>query len=175
MSAPVRPRSPRRAETRRILGQALGIVLIPALLGLAVNAGLIVRFARGEFSHGFVAAAETESVVFISGDQARDLWENRTAQFIDARAPGLFAAGHIPYAVNIPLGETDKEGLIGRSSLDRAKPAVVYCDGASCLDSLHLAQWLSAHRAFTDIRVYSGGWQEWVDLGLPIEASRGQK
>lgn len=164
-----------RGSTRRVILEAALIIVGAALLGLLVNSGHIVRFTRGEFSRGFVAAAETESIVYISGDQARDLWQSRQAQFIDARSPGLFAAGHIPYAVNITLGEADKEGLVKRLNLDRAKPAVVYCGGGSCLDSLHLAQWLSAHHAFDDVRVFQDGWQEWVDSGLPVEASRDTK
>jgi 3-mercaptopyruvate sulfurtransferase SseA len=159
----------------RILKQAAGIVLVSAMAGLLVNSHLLLRFRQGEFEHGFVVVAETESIVYISGDQARDLWQSRQAQFIDARSPGLFAAGHIPYAVNIPLGEVDKEGLVKRLNLDRAKPAVVYCGGGSCLDSLHLAHWLLAHHAFDDVRVFQDGWQEWVDSGLPVEASRDTK
>jgi len=159
----------------RIIRQSALIVLISALAGLLVNSRLLVRFHRGEFERGFVPAAETESIVYVSGDQARDLWQNQQAQFIDARSPGLYAAGHIPYAANIPLGEADKEGLVKRLNLDRVKPAIIYCGGGSCLDSLHLAQWLSAHHAINDIRVFQGGWQEWVDSGLPVEASCDKK
>lgn len=158
-----------------ILRQAVLIVLCAGAIGLIVSSGLIFRFFRGEFAHGFISAAETESLVYVSGDQARDLWQNRAAQFIDVRAPGAYAAGHIPYAVNIPLSEGKKEELIKRLDLDRAKPAIVYCGGGSCLDSLHLAQWLIAHKALDDVRVFQGGWQEWVDSGLPVEASHDQE
>ena len=160
---------------KTVLKQALGIILVPALLGLIVNGGLVTRFVMGEFARGFVAAAESGAVVFIGFEQARDLWQGREAQFIDARASGLFAAGHIPGAASIPVGEPDREGLVGRLRLERARPLVIYCGGGSCLDSLHLAQWLKARQAFDDIRVFQGGWQEWVDGGLPIEAPHDQE
>jgi len=164
-----------KKERKIVLNQAWGIIIVPALLGLALNGGLVVRFLKGEFAPGFVAAAETGSIPSITIDQARELWLGRQAQFLDARSAGIFAAGHIPDAVNIPVNEPDWEGLVGRLSLDRARPTVTYCSGSSCLDGLHLALWLKAHQGFDDIRVFPGGWQEWVDGGWPIEASHDQK
>ena len=43
-------------------------------------------------------------------------------QLVDIRSAEVFAAGHVPGAVNVPLGE-----LFARiAELDRAAPAVVY-------------------------------------------------
>lgn len=159
----------------RILKQALLIVLLPAALGLLANYRLVLRCHQGEFERGFVPAAETESLVFISAYQALDLWQNRRATFIDARSPGLFAEGHIPFAVNLPESDPDKEALFDRAAIDRRLPVVVYCSGGSCIDSIHLADWLRARKALDDVRVFQGGWREWVELGFPIEASHGAK
>jgi rhodanese-related sulfurtransferase len=159
----------------RILKQALLIVLAAAAVGLLVNLRFLAQYQRGEFAHGFVAAAETESLVFLGASQAFDLWQNRAATFIDARSPGLFAEGHVPFAINIPEGAPDKDRLAAAARLDPRLPAVVYCSGGTCVDSIHVARWLLSRKVVGDVRVFQGGWQEWVDLGFPIEASHDAK
>jgi rhodanese-related sulfurtransferase len=47
---------------------------------------------------------------------------------------------------------------------------VVYCEGGDCQTSVALAKVIH-ERGFTDIRVLSGGWGDWVAAGLPVEGS----
>jgi rhodanese-related sulfurtransferase len=52
----------------------------------------------------------------------------------------------------------------------REGTVVVYCEGGDCQSSLDLAKRL--HEAgFRDIRVSTGGWDEWRAAGLPEEKS----
>jgi 3-mercaptopyruvate sulfurtransferase SseA len=157
----------------RILKQAVLIVLIPAVAGLLVNHRLVLRFVRGEFGHGFVDLAKTPEVVPIDFQRTLELWQAGTAVFIDARAAGLFARGHIPGAVNLPPGEPLSRRVLSGLDLHPERPIVVYCEGGSCLDSLHLARELAALHRFPDLRVYFGGWEEWVERGLPVEEDGG--
>jgi len=50
------------------------------------------------------------------------------ARIVDVRTPGEFANGHVPGAVNIPLGELQsKIKKVGK----KRKPVVVYCRSGS--------------------------------------------
>ena len=49
------------------------------------------------------------------------------------------------------------------------RPIVVYCEGGDCQTSTAAAR-LIHDRGFRDIRVYQGGWADWMSAGLPVEA-----
>jgi rhodanese-related sulfurtransferase len=157
------------------LKQAVIIVVLSAIVGLTVNTPLIVRWARGEFRDGFVSLKEQGAYVVIGQEQAMDLFQAGDAVFIDSRSPAQYAHGHIPGARNIPAGDARKEDLLASLNAGKTTPVVVYCSGGACLDSLHLAQWLSDHQAFDRIFVFQGGWESWMSLGLPVETSDDQE
>jgi len=160
---------------KTILKQAVIIVVLSAIVGLAVNTPLIVRWARGEFRDGFVSLKEQGTYVIIGQEQAMDLFQQGEALFIDSRSPAQYAHGHIPGARNVPMGDVRKEDLLANLNSSKTTPVVVYCSGEACLDSFHLAQWLSDRRAFDKIFVFQGGWDSWISLGLPVETSDDQK
>jgi len=59
----------------------------------------------------------------VAPERARELVA-QGARLVDVRSPGEFAGGHLPGAVNIPVGEIgSRHGEIG----ERSKPVVVYC------------------------------------------------
>jgi rhodanese-related sulfurtransferase len=45
---------------------------------------------------------------------------------------------------------------------------VLYCSDSSCLASGNVARELEA-LGYTNVRVYEGGKQDWVEAGLPVE------
>ena len=59
----------------------------------------------------------------ISSARARELVK-AGAQLIDVRSPAEFASGHIPGAVNVPVGEL---GAKVKSLGAKDKPVIVYC------------------------------------------------
>ena len=72
-------------------------------------------------------------------------------QLVDVRNPGEFAAGTIPGAVNIPVGQ-----LAGRvAELDAARPTVVYCAGGY---RSSVAASLLRQRGFADVSDLVGGY-----------------
>jgi len=52
--------------------------------------------------------------------------------------------------------------------LPKERTFVVYCEGGSCQSSLLVARRLH-DEGFKDIRVMTGGWEEWKKAGLPEE------
>ncbi len=148
-----------------------GILIILALslfIGTVSNSGLIRKFLRGEYRQAFFSREDYPGLVFITLPEMEELWHNQAALIVDSRSVPEFRSGHIPGSISVPLEEV-KGG--NSSLLDRLKPGqplIIYCEGRDCLTSLNLARLLH-ERGFRDLRVFSGGWEEWVAAGLPVE------
>ncbi len=99
--------------------------------------------------------------------QALELFEQGTALFVDARMPDEFAAGHVPGALNLPYDELESH-LDVLNYLPEDGLVVTYCDGSECALSLELADELTA-MGFGQVRVFFGGWEQWVEAGQPTE------
>ncbi len=82
---------------------------------------------------------------------------------LDVRPTDEFAKGHLPGAVNIPLGELDQR----LSDFDPQQEVVAYCRGPWCILSFEAVAALRA-RGFKARRL-EDGWPEWRATGLPVE------
>jgi thiosulfate/3-mercaptopyruvate sulfurtransferase len=117
----------------------------------------------------------------------RSLLESPDAQLIDGRANPEFRGhegnarrlGHIPGAINVPVGTLHEPGTqrllhadairvaLGRATVARGKRLVCY-DGSG-VGAAKLAFVLTL-MGYDDVAVYDGGWAEWGDrLDLPVE------
>lgn len=88
---------------------------------------------------------------------------------IEALGADYFADAHLPGAINIPVAQVDQ--LAPRYLLDPDADLVVYCSGAC--DSSRLAARRLEALGYRNVRVYDGGKEEWVELGLPVERGAG--
>lgn len=82
---------------------------------------------------------------------------------LDVRAAHEYAAGHLPGARSIPIGELRKN----LSSLPRSRQIVAYCRGPYCVYSADAVKLLSA-RGFKAVR-FDEGVSEWMERGFPVE------
>ena len=93
-------------------------------------------------------------------DQAASAYAEK-ATVLDVREPGEYREGHLPGAVNIPMGQ-----LTARlGNLDREQPVYVVC--ASGNRSSAMTEVLTA-AGFDAINV-AGGTEAWIRSGRPIE------
>jgi rhodanese-related sulfurtransferase len=161
-------------EARRTLRQALALAVLSAVVAAAVHFPLIKRFARGEFRETFFVQADYPGVRLITLAEAEDLWRAGEATFLDARDGDLYREGHVPQARSAPAAEAKTLLSVFAQRLAKEATLVVYCEGGDCQSSLTLAKELH-DKGFTDIRVLSGGWEEWKKAGLPEETGDDQK
>jgi rhodanese-related sulfurtransferase len=83
---------------------------------------------------------------------------------LDVRPEDEFAQGHLPHALNIPLGELDHR----LSELPADREVVAYCRGPYCVLSFEAVAALRA-RGYR-VRRLEDGYPEWKAAGLPVEA-----
>jgi rhodanese-related sulfurtransferase len=162
------------SETRKIVRQALVMGAFSVLLAVSVHFPLVKRFVRGEFRETFLSRAEYPGVRLITIQEAEDLWAAGETVFFDARPERSFRESHVPRARNLPENESKLKIPPGLPELPRERTLVVYCEGGDCQSSLALAKRLH-DEGFKDIRVMTGGWEEWKKAGLPEEAGDAEK
>jgi rhodanese-related sulfurtransferase len=86
---------------------------------------------------------------------------------VEALGAAFYGDAHLPGAINIPPAQVDR--LAEQLIPDRDSPVVVYCSG-SCSSAEAVAGRLEAV-GYTDVAVYVGGKEDWVEHGLPVERS----
>ncbi|MCP4567656.1 MAG: rhodanese-like domain-containing protein [FCB group bacterium] len=156
--------------------QLVIILMVSTLIALAVNAGrdqgiaLIGNWpSRTATGEGPITppSAEEGDPPFITLDDAVAKFQSPDIIFIDARDPEDYQYGRIQRAINIPFDYLDDYWEEVLDSLDRGKTYVIYCSGTECESSLYLGRYMAEDLGFTDLLVFFGGWQEWVDNDLP--------
>lgn len=127
------------------------------------------RLARIGFDRVIGYLADPEKVMFTHPDQVQAAsrltakafgeraQEVGDLQIVDVRNPGEAAAGMIPGAVNIPVGQLpDRVG-----ELDADAPTVVYCAGGY---RSSVAASLLRQRGFADVSDILGGYNAWEEV-----------
>jgi len=84
---------------------------------------------------------------------------------IEALGAAYFADAHLPGAVNIPPGQVDRLAAVLIPDLDAR--IVVYCSGR-CDSSRIVARELE-ERGYSDVRIFEGGKEDWVEHDLPVD------
>ncbi len=147
------------------------IILLSVVAGLAVN--LIrtdsIPFVQNWSTEGRLSLNNGDSMV-IALSEAKALYNEKKAVFMDARGKDLFDQGHIKGAKNLPWHEVDDHFLEVTKGLDRETPIIVYCDGESCSLSHDLALFLKT-MGFTRVKVLVNGWTVWQENQLPIQST----
>jgi rhodanese-related sulfurtransferase len=87
------------------------------------------------------------------------------AVVVEASGAGFYADAHLPGAVNIPPRLVDR--LAPTLIPSTATSVVVYCSGSGA-SADEVATRLE-RLGYTDVAVYDGGKEDWVEHGLPVE------
>ena len=83
------------------------------------------------------------------------------AQVVDVREPAEYAAGHVPGAASIPMGQLPDR----LAEIDRSKPVFVICQSGG--RSAAMTEVLLAHGY--DAHSVNGGTAAWTEAGRPVD------
>jgi ArsR family transcriptional regulator len=122
------------------------------------NVGAVEKLLRSYFR-------ERDSLEPVSRKELLRRMRDGLVTLIDTRPEEEFAAGHLPGAINLPLGELKRR----LRELPRDREIVAYCRGPYCVLSYEAVAELRK-RGFNAFRL-EDGYPEWKAAGLPTENS----
>jgi ArsR family transcriptional regulator len=133
------------------------LALMAALRMLAErNSAEVERVVRSYFDN-------RDSLEPVSRHELMDRLKAGIVTVLDVRPEDEFALGHLPGAINIPLGALEKR----LADLDPRQEIVAYCRGPYCVLSYEAVALLRA-RGF-NVRRLEDGLPEWRAAGLPVD------
>lgn len=106
----------------------------------------------------------------ITIDQALEKFESGMAVFIDARMDKEFDKSRIPGALHLPphAFERGRPEVLNYIPTDGSMEVVLYCNAFDCPLAEETARHL-LHYGITNFVIFTGGWDEWVAAGHPVE------
>ena len=105
---------------------------------------------------------ERDSMEPVSRTELRKRFKEGLVAVLDVRPADEFAVGHIPGAINIPVGELKRR----LSELPRKQEVIAYCRGAYCVMAFEAVALLRT--AGFKSRRLEDGLPEWRAAGLPV-------
>jgi len=157
------------SRIREGIGHAVLLIILGLLLGTGFNA---IRPGGlswiGSQSSSPVAVDTFQDLRKISLDEAWSLYLNGKVVFLDTREHSWFQEGHLPGALNVPVGDV-KAGLKKVQSLDkRGLYLIAYCDGNECSVAAELARSLERY-GVRSVKILVDGWFGWIGAGYYVE------
>ncbi|HED54363.1 MAG TPA: rhodanese-like domain-containing protein [Phycisphaerales bacterium] len=106
----------------------------------------------------------------ISLEQAKALYDNGLADFIDARPAAEYAKGHIYGSWNVPPSAFDRSTPTVVDLIDPDRIVVVYCTGGDCHDSHIVIREIQEIRPeLTKLHVFTDGYPGWAGAGYETD------
>lgn len=156
-----------KIQMRLALRQIPLLMVIASLIALTVNHWRETPLPLiGDWSATARLTDGDGQTLAIPLDQAKQLFERKTAIFLDARPQSQYEDGHISGALSLPWQDVTSAFTEIAGELEDNQTIVTYCDGENCELSHDLAMFLK-EMGFTDVRVLINGWTVWQDAGLP--------
>jgi rhodanese-related sulfurtransferase len=108
-------------------------------------------------------------------DEFRSAVDSRNSLILDARPSVFFEQGHVPGALNLARDDFAREyrNFAGVLQTAHDKRIIVYCSGGDCHDSRLVANALLS-LGFSNVSVFTGGWEAWSAAGLPASTGSGR-
>ena len=96
----------------------------------------------------------------------------RQGLVLDARPAVFYREAHVPGALSLPREAFAETYPLLRAALEPSKdrPVAIYCSSADCPDSQLLSDALTK-LGFRHLLIYTSGWEEWSQTGLPQEGT----
>ncbi|HEX9794087.1 MAG TPA: rhodanese-like domain-containing protein [Planctomycetota bacterium] len=160
------------ANAARADGLDLGRDYFPADSAAGSAAGGVKSLAHELEAAGLTAITAEEIADYLPFLQGTPGNEDSDYFLLDARNEKAFKQGRLPGAILCDHYRQDEFLDATRiERLQRAALIVVYCNGGDCPDSVSLGRDLVYQHKISPevVRVYVGGWAEWLLQGRAVE------
>jgi hydroxyacylglutathione hydrolase len=137
--------------------------LLRALAGIGLDR--VAGVAGGDVLDQWQAAGrEVTTTARLDLRQTAEAVDARRGAVLDVRSRAEWAAGHLPGAVNLPLGELEQR----LDEVPRERPLIVHCQtGARAAIAVSLLR----ARGVDNVFLYDGGYTEWSAAGNRVETA----
>lgn len=168
----------------RLIFGSLCIVIISAVVGLASNMlrpdGLpLIRKPLRE-TRSFATKEQltqsgrrTSKALFTTLQDAKEMFDSKTAIFVDARPVKSRRVENIPGAVSLSYENLGKTYASVLGSAPKNRLIVIFACDPECVDSVKLADALVA-RGHSKVVVLVDGLRGWKDAGFPTASGKEQ-
>jgi hydroxyacylglutathione hydrolase len=129
-----------------------------AMIGLDRVAGW---FAASALEAALAGGGDAGALPDVQPEELEDVL-SAGAELVDVRNSSEFEAGHLPGAVNLPLGRLAER----MDELPRGRTLVIHCQSGA---RAGVAAGLLASRGFGDVRHLAGDYAGWTKAGRPVE------
>jgi len=172
---------------RRTGGWRKGRRTVPvALLGILLAGALLLLGCQGSPQGGAPApeekpveavSEESEAAVEepegpkapeVTVDEAKQAFEKKSALFLDARSPEVYAKGHFPGALNLFNEKFEDYYPLLEDQIKSAERVIAYCDGVECGRAPEIAGRL-LELVDVPVFVFTEGYPAWTKAGLPTK------
>lgn len=156
-------------KMKKTILQIAAMACVGFLTGLAVNAVSPEPLPLLAPPEQFELEVDPEKAV--TSSEIVEIWESGEAIFIDARSEDMYAKGRIPTAFSLPYDDFEE----GMAELDPFLPrdqlVVIYCDGADCHSSeIVYEKFLQYGFEKEFLKIFNGGWNDWLKLGGEVDS-----
>ena len=163
----------------RITRDCLYFLALAIILGVLWNFSLLLKAFDGRLINEIQQYQLVElkskaeqlypGISFIDVVSAKKLYDDKAANFVDARTSQEFESKHISGAISLPVrallqGDIEPDKVLP----EREAVLITYCDGGECDISLELSKELS-ERGYQNIFVLGEGWPGWEAAGYPMD------
>ena len=148
---------------RRVIPQALVLVLLGSLIGIYLNARAVDTLTLD--LPGTILLSESGAATVLTG-RAAEIYEEGEYIFVDARLEAIFSANHIEGALCLPYEKFDELYPL-LADWTGGQPVLVYGSLAEAQIADDLARRL-INSGETEVYLFVGGFESWVEAGLPV-------
>ena len=141
----------------RLAGEAEVIGLLKALGQVGERNVAEIQRVMQDFFH------QRDAMEAISREELVARFKEGAVTILDVRPEEEFALGHLPGAINVPIGELQRR----LSELPKRREIVAYCRGPYCVMSFEAVAALRA-KGYR-VRRLEDGFPEWKAAGLAVE------